>query len=150
MKHHPFNDGLTLLGRLLLAALFLPSAVGKLGNFEMLTQGIAAKGLPLPAAVAGAVIALEVVASLALIAGWRVRWAALALAVFTLLAGLLFHSFWQATGAAVMAQHQAFFKNIGIVGGLLVLAAQGPGRFSLDARTDQPAAPPAQLHPSRV
>lgn len=133
MKHYTFDDVMALIGRLLIAALFLPSGLGKLATFNMLAQGLANKGLPLATLLAGAVIALEIFASLAIILGWRVRWAALALAFFTVVAGLLFHNFWQAADAAVMAQRQSFFKNIGIAGGLLLLAAHGPGRLSLSS-----------------
>ncbi|MCG2592393.1 DoxX family protein [Ramlibacter sp. XY19] len=125
---------LALSGRLLIAALFLPAGLGKIANFAGITGMIASKGLPAPAALAALVIALELGASLALLAGFRIQWAALALAVFTVAAGLLFHDFWAAPAAQAMAQQQAFFKNLGIAGGLLLLAALGPGPLTLDSR----------------
>jgi putative oxidoreductase len=119
---------------LLLATLFLQSGIGKAMALAGTAGFIASKGLPAPILLAGAAAVLEIAASLALIAGWRVRWAALALCAFTLLAGVLFHDFWTAAPDMAMAQSQAFFKNVGIAGGLLVLAAAGAGRITLDAR----------------
>ncbi|WP_342593275.1 DoxX family protein [Ramlibacter agri] len=125
---------LVIAGRILIAALFLPAALGKLANFAGTTGMIASKGLPLPAVAAALVIALELGASLSLLAGFRTRWAAIALALFTVAAGLLFHDFWAAPAAAAMGQQQAFFKNLGIAGGLLLFAALGPGPLTLDSR----------------
>ena len=133
-NENPAQDWAMLAGRLLLAALFLPAGIGKAMALAGTAGYIASKGLPAPMLLAGATAAMEIAASLALIAGWRVRWAALALCGFTLLAGLLFHDFWAAAPEMAMAQRQAFFKNIGIAGGLLVLAAAGAGRIALDAR----------------
>ena len=124
---------LALAGRILIVALFLPAGLGKIANFAGIAGMIAGKGLPLPALVAAAVIALEILASVAVLVGLRTRWAAGALALFTVVAGVLFHDFWSGPAAQAMAQQQAFFKNIGIAGGLLLLAAFGPGRLSLDA-----------------
>jgi putative oxidoreductase len=135
MRHQdPSQAWLALAGRILMAALFLPSAWAKLANLAGTAGFIASKGLPMPMLLGAGAAALEIGAALALVAGWRTRWAALALAGFTLLAGVLFHDFWALPDAMAMAQRQAFFKNLGIAGGLLVLAAMGPGRLSLDAR----------------
>ncbi|HSV46481.1 MAG TPA: DoxX family protein [Ramlibacter sp.] len=134
MSKNSTEPSLALAGRLLIAALFLPAGLGKVAGFATIAAMIGAKGLPLPQLLAAATIALEIAASLALVAGFKVRWAALALAAFTLLAGLLFHDFWAAPAAQAMAQSQAFFKNVAIAGGLLLLAAHGPGRFSWDGR----------------
>lgn len=111
-------------GRIALAALFLPAGVGKLGNLAGVSGLIASKGLPIPIVIAAAVAAFEIAASLALLAGWRTRWTALTLAAFTVLAGVLFHDFWTVSEMQRMAQQQAFFKNVGIAGGLLLLAAR--------------------------
>lgn len=125
---------LALVGRLLLAALFLPAGLSKISGFEGTVGYIASAGLPMPQWAAIVAIAVEVIAPIALILGWGTRWAALALALFTLVATLGFHNFWAMPAEQVMMQQLMFFKNIGVVGGLLVLAAFGAGAFSVDAR----------------
>ena len=113
-------------GRLALLALFLPAGIGKLVNLAGVSGLIASKGIPMPMVVAVFAATFEIAASLALLAGWRPRWTALALAAFTVVAGLLFHDFWTVAEMQRMAQQQAFFKNVGIAGGLLLLAARSP------------------------
>lgn len=118
-------------GRLALAALFLPAGIGKLVNLGGVSGLIASKGLPVASGIAIAVAVFEIAAALALLAGWHRRWTALALAAFTLAAAVLFHDFWSLTGGMRMGQQQAFFKNVGIVGGLLLLAARSPRNFPM-------------------
>ena len=79
-------------------------------------------------------IVVEVAGGLALIAGYRVRIAALALAAFTLVASVFFHAYWAAPADQAFMQQLLFFKNIGVIGGLLVLASQAPAGWTLDAR----------------
>ena len=124
----------SLIGRLLFALMFLPAGISKISGFAGTAGYIASKGLPLPELGAVIAIVVEVGASLALIAGWQTRWAALVLAVFTLVASVFFHNYWSMPAEQVMMQQLMFFKNIAIVGGLLTLAAWGAGAFSLDAR----------------
>ncbi len=128
------QNHLTLIGRLLLAALFLPAGISKIGGFSGTVGYIASAGLPLPEVVAALAIVVEVGAALALILGWGTRWAALALALFTLVASVAFHNFWALPAEQVMMQQLMFFKNIAVAGGLLVLAAFGAGALSIDAR----------------
>lgn len=128
------QNPLNLVGRLLLALLFLPAGIHKIGGFAGTVAFIGSKGLPLPELGAVIAIVVEVGGSLALIAGFRTRMTALAMAVFTLAATLVFHNFWAVDAAHAMAQQSNFFKNLAIMGGLLVLAAQGAGGWSLDAR----------------
>ncbi len=123
-----------LAGRLLLAALFLPAGIGKITGFEGTVGYIGSVGLPLATLAAQAAIVVEVGAGLALIAGLFTRAAALALAAFTLVATFAFHNYWAAPAEQAFIQQLMFFKNIGVVGGLLVLAGLGAGRLSLDAR----------------
>jgi len=66
------------------------------------------------------------------VVGWKTRWAALALAVFTLAATVFFHAFWAVPPEQQMTQQLMFMKNIGIVGGLLAFYAFGAGRISID------------------
>lgn len=128
------NDALVLVGRILLALMFVMAGFSKIGNFAGTAGYIASKGLPFSELVAAGTIALEVGGGLALVLGWRTRWAALALAVFTVLAAVIFHNYWTLPAEQQMQQYQSFMKNVSIAGGMLVLAAFGAGRLSLDAR----------------
>lgn len=128
------QNPLSLIGRLLLAALFLPAGIGKIGGFSGTVGYIASAGLPLPELAAAVAIAVEVGGALALILGFGTRWAALALALFTLVATVSFHNFWAVPAEQAMMQQLMFSKNIAVVGGLLVLSAFGAGALSMDAR----------------
>lgn len=125
---------LSLLGRLLLAALFLPAGIGKLTGFAGTVGYIASKGLPLPELGAALAVLVEVGGGLALIAGFGTRAAALVLALFTLVASVVFHNYWGVPADQAFMQQLLFFKNIAVVGGLLTVAAWGAGAWSLDAR----------------
>ena len=130
----PMQNTLALVGRLLLALLFLPAGVMKIAGFSGTAGYIAASGLPLPQLGAVLAIVVEVGGGLALLAGFGTRIAALALALFTVVATLVFHAFWAVAADQVMVQQLMFFKNIAVVGGLLTLAAHGAGAFSVDAK----------------
>jgi putative oxidoreductase len=71
---------------------------------------------------------------LAVATGFLTRWAALALAVFCVLAGLPFHNYWAAPTHQVMNAHIHFWKNISMAGGFLARVAFGPGALSIDAK----------------
>ena len=128
------QNPLTLTGRLLLALLFLPAGLMKIGGFAGTVGYIASKDLPMPALGAVIAIVVEVLGGLALLAGFGTRVAALVLAVFTVAASVIFHAYWAVPAEAQMVQQLMFFKNIAVVGGLLVLAAHGAGGWSLDAK----------------
>ena len=128
-----------LLARILLAAVFLPAGLSKVGGFEGTAGYIASVGLPLPALGAALAIVVEIAGSAALLAGWGTRFAAVILALFTLAASVFFHAYWAAPADQVFVTKLLFFKNIGLVGGLLALAAAGAGGWSIDARRTAPA-----------
>ena len=129
-----FQNPLALVGRLLLALLFLPAGISKISGFAGTVGYIASKGLPMPTVAAVIAIIVEVVAPLALITGFGTPWAALVLAGFTVVATFVFHNFWAMPAEQVMMQQLMFFKNIAVVGGLLTLAAHGAGAWSMDAK----------------
>ena len=120
---------LPAVGRLLLAAIFIISALGKLAA-PGITQGyIASAGLPFPVlSYAGAVL-VELGGGLMLLLGLRTRFAAIVLAIFSIVAAAIFH---HALGDQNQFVH--FMKNLAIAGGLLQVAAFGAGSFSLDNR----------------
>ena len=122
-----------LLGRILIAAMFIDAGVPKIGAFAATQAYMASAGVP--GALLPAVIALEVLGGIALILGYRTRIVAMAMAAFTVLAALLFH------GAPDQIQHILLMKNIAIAGGLLILTARGAGSWSLDARNAGLSAP---------
>jgi putative oxidoreductase len=116
-----------LAGRILIAVLFLTAGFGKIAGYAG-TQGYM-QSHGLPGALLPLVIALEIGASALVIAGWWTRVAALALAAFSIAAALLFHANF---GDAM--QQINFMKNLAIAGGFLILAANGAGAWSVDAR----------------
>jgi putative oxidoreductase len=130
----PAQNAMALVGRILIAILFVPAGWGKIAGFAGTAGYIASKGLPMPEVAAAAAIAIELGLGLMLLVGWQARWAALGIAFFVAVITPIFHGYWAVPDAQVMMQKQAFFKNYAIVGGLLVLAAFGPGAWSLDGR----------------
>lgn len=128
------NNIANLIGRILIAALFLPTGIGKITGFEGTVGYIASAGLPLPALGAVIAILVEVLGSVALIVGFQTRIAALVLALFTLAANVCFHPFWAVAPEQAFVTQLLFFKNIAVIGGLLILAATGAGACSVDAK----------------
>ena len=128
------QNALNLASRLLFVIFFLPAGIGKLTGFAGTVGYISSVGLPLPAIGAALALTVEIVGSLALLAGFGTRIAALVLAVFTLVASFFFHAYWAVPADQAMVTQLLFFKNIAVVGGLLAVAANGAGAWSLDAR----------------
>jgi len=128
------QDALTLAGRALVALLFIPAGWDKIGGFASIAGYIASKGVPLPEVAAAIAVVAELGLGLMLLLGWKARLAAAGLAVFVAVITPIFHNFWAMPEAQQMMQQQAFYKNLAIVGGLLVLAAFGAGGWSLDGR----------------
>lgn len=116
-----------LAGRILLAAMFLLAGLNKITGYAGTVGYMESVGVP--GALLPGVIALEVLGALAIIVGFQTRLVALALAGFTLAAALLFHA-----NFADQIQMILFLKNVSIAGAFLLLAANGAGSLSLDAR----------------
>ena len=121
------RSGTELLGRVLLVALFLLSGISKVGAYAATTGYMASLGVP--GALLPLVILTEVLGAIAIIAGWKVRVVSVLLAGFALLSAFIFHS-----NFGDQIQMIMFLKNVSITGAFLMLAANGAGRYSLDAR----------------
>ncbi|MFJ2685037.1 DoxX family protein [Pseudomonas sp. NPDC087342] len=119
----------SLIGRVLLSAIFILSGVSKLAAPAMMIGYIGSVGLPFPTVALVLAVIVEIGGGLALIAGYRARAVASVLALFSVVTALAFHS-----ALADQNQFIHFFKNIAMAGGLLQVVAFGAGRFSLDAR----------------
>ena len=120
----PYSD---LIGRLLLAAIFIVAGYGKVGGYAatqgyMEAMGVSGSLLPL-------VIFAELGGGIAIALGFLTRLAALGLAIFSVASAFLFHG-----GSADQVQQIMFMKNLAMAGGFLILVANGPGRLSLDAK----------------
>ena len=132
MNNPNVTNTAALVGRILLSIMFITSGFGKLTGFEGTVGYIASKHLPLPQVAAVIAVLAELGGGLLLLVGFKARWAALALAIFTLAAGFLFHDFWNADAASKMMQSINFWKNVTITGGMQMVFAFGPGRYSVD------------------
>lgn len=130
----PAQDALALIGRILIAVLFIPAGFGKLTGFAGTVGYIGSAGLPLPQLGAALAIVVELGLGLALLVGFKTRIAAAVLALFTLAASFFFHNYWALPADKAMVQQLMFMKNVAITGGLLAFVAFGAGRFSVDRR----------------
>lgn len=123
-----------LLGRVLLAAIFLWSGAGKVLAFDPTVGYIASKHLPQPQVIAVLAIIAEIAGGIALVVGFRTRLAAAGLLIYTALAAVLFHDFWAVPPAQHLPQMVNFMKNVAICGGFLYVIAYGAGAWSIDRR----------------
>jgi putative oxidoreductase len=126
---------LLLLGRLALGVLFVPAGYRHLTDLDHFAQYLGSHGLPGPAmawAIVGAVV--EFFGSIAVVVGLQTRYAAILLAIFTVVAAVIGHPFWATPAAQAEAQAVNFFKDLAIFGGLLFVFARGAGPLSIDRR----------------
>ena len=129
------HDIAFLAARVMLAVIFILSGFGKLMAVAGIAGMLQKAGMPQPQMLGYAVGILELVAGILVLVGFFTRWAALALAAFTIATIFVAHNFWVFEGQQYMAQRTQALKNIAMAGGLLLLAFTGPGGLSVDART---------------
>jgi uncharacterized membrane protein YphA (DoxX/SURF4 family) len=125
----------TLLGRVLLALIFLASGIIKASDSARAAESMTAKGIPMASLLLWIAIACELLGALSLVLGFRARAGAGLLLLFLIPTTLVFHNFWSLTGGERTLQLLQFLKNAGIMGGLLLVCAYGAGPMSLDARS---------------
>jgi putative oxidoreductase len=124
-----FNDIALLIGRILIGLLFVMAAYAKFKGLTGTTGYLTKLGVPAPSIMAPIVAAFELLAGVLVIVGFKTRLAALAIAIFVVIAALLAH-----TNFADQNQLNHFLKNLAIAGGCLALFVSGAGAYSVDAR----------------
>jgi len=123
---------LPLVGRIIIAVLFLVAGIGKAMGYAGTVGYMAKLGFPAPELMTIIAIVFEIGGGVLLIVGWKTRWVAWGLVVFVVVATFAAHRFWEFDAAQMMNQRTQFLKNFAIIGGLLMLAAFGPGKISAD------------------
>lgn len=126
------NDAVLFVGRILMAALFLPSGIAKALDFNSFAASLASQGLPFAEAWAAAAVAIEIVGPIALILGFLPSWTALVLIAFVIVVSATSHRYWEfAEGSARRIQEISFFKTLAIIAGLQFYYVSGAGAWSV-------------------
>jgi putative oxidoreductase len=127
------NDGVILAGRLLLAALFLIFGWRKLADYPGTVSRMIQDGAPMPVLSTYVAIFMELPVAFAVAVGAFTRPSAALLALYTLGTALIAHHYWTMKGPNKVESMESFYKNLGIMGGFLLLYITGGGKYSIDA-----------------
>jgi putative oxidoreductase len=122
------NDALLLIGRVLIALLFLMTAWTLSPNVGYLTS----LSFPAPPIFTWVAIIAEFLIVISLVLGWETRWGALLGIAYVIVATAFAHRYWEYTGPAQGIQYQNFTKNLAILGAFILLYVAGPGAYSVD------------------
>jgi putative oxidoreductase len=129
------REGLVpLLARWFIAAEFLVAVNGKIFGWDGQAAYMARHGMHFITPLLGAALAIELLGSICLVTGFQARRAAAVMAVYLAIVSIQLHDFWNQTGDAAGMNQTHFFKNLGMIGGLLMIAAYGPGRWAIGPR----------------
>jgi putative oxidoreductase len=132
MQMNSANDITTLAGRILISVMFLISGFFKVGGYAQIVAYATAVHLPAPGVAIALAAAVELACGLAILAGFKTRFAAWLLFLYLIPVTYFFHNFWAVQGQEQQTQMVNFLKNAAIMGGLLVLAVHGAGAYSAD------------------
>lgn len=135
------SDYVQAVGRLLISAVFIVfgyiqfTHIGNyIANPAVIKVAGMTGGILSPTVIAYLVATIDLLGGMLILLGYQTRWTAIGLVVFVALTLLLVHTFWTMEGPARAANQAQFYKNLALIGGLLLLIVQGPGRCSLDHR----------------
>ncbi len=124
---------LSLVGRVMLCAIFLLSAIGnKLTDFGGVAEAMKGQGVPLPQAMLASAIGFLIVGSAMIIIGYKARVGAFLLLLFLAVATFYFHDFWEFADAERANQFNHFMKNLSLMGAMVFILANGAGAWSID------------------
>jgi putative oxidoreductase len=135
------RPGTALVGRILLAAIFLLSGITKLVNYEQTLGHMAGAGIPSPEALLVVAALAEILGGISILTGFLTRLGSIGLILFMIPTTIIFHGFWRFAEPERTMQVVNVMKNLGIMGGLVLLVAYGPGRYSLDGTLRKPMQP---------
>jgi putative oxidoreductase len=130
---HAISDEVILAARIFLATLFLIFGWRKLRDYSGTVNQMVQDGAPMPALAAATATVMELPVAFAIAVGAFTRPLAVLMAVYTLGTSLIEHRYWTTTGAHQLATMEAFYKNLSIIGGFLLLYVTGAGNYSIDA-----------------
>jgi len=128
------KNALLLVARILLMVLFVKFGWTKITDFSGTVAYMEKTGVPVPMLAAIIAVVMEVFVAIAIIVGFYVRPLAIVIAIYTVGTTILAHHYWNMTGAAQYTNMVNFYKNLSIIGGLLLLSVTGPGKYSLDRK----------------
>jgi putative oxidoreductase len=127
------DDAVILAARVFLAALFVIFGVRKVRDIPGTMSQMVRDGVPTPALATAVAIFMEVAVALAIAIGALTRLSAVAMALYTFGTSLIEHRYWTISGADQVETMENFYKNLSIIGGFLLLAVTGAGKYSIDA-----------------
>ncbi|HEV2957978.1 MAG TPA: DoxX family protein [Xanthobacteraceae bacterium] len=127
-----YHDAIALVGRLAMSWIFLSSGFGKLADVAAFSAVLAKRGVPAPSFMGWLGAIVEFGGGVLIILGIKIRYAAILMILFVIVATVISHRYWEFTGEAFGAQRGNFWKNVTIIGGLLFMFIAGAGRYSLD------------------
>ena len=135
------SDCLHTLSRVLISIVFIVfgylqfTNIGAyIANPAVVKAAAMAHGILSPTVIAYLVAAIDLIGGIFILVGFQTRWTALVLIVFVILTLLLAHNFWTMEGPSRIGNQVNFYKNLVIIGALLMLYIYGPGRYSVDGR----------------
>jgi putative oxidoreductase len=126
------HDVIALVGRILMSWIFLSSGFGKLMNVAGFSAVLAKRGVPAPSFMGWLGAVVEFGGGVLILLGVKIRYAAILMILFVIVATLISHRYWEFTGEMLTAQKTNFWKNVTIIGGLLFMFLAGAGRYSID------------------
>ena len=128
------QNAIALAGRTLLGLIFVVSGFGKITGFAGTAAYMGSRGMPMPEVLLVGATIVELVGGLMIVLGWKARWAALAIFLFIIPTTYIFHNPAGLSGQEAQAQMINLMKNLSIMGGMLLLAAFGPGAWAVSRR----------------
>ena len=128
------NQFAPFAGRILLSIIFIMSGISKITGFAGTAGWMTSKGLPMADVLLGASIVIELAGAAMIVAGYKARWGAAALFLWMIPVTFVFHNYWTYPAAEQQIQSIMFFKNLGLMGGMLLIMGFGSGPFSLNRK----------------